>query len=74
MNDYQYTAHDIHKEDYQATIQVQGGASVKVVMNDGNDHEIANWTKDYFEGLPPYDKAPSTGQMMYLELMSVARR
>lgn len=72
LNDYRYVAHDIHKEDYQASIKVGGGATVTVVMNDGNDHEIANWTKDYFMDVPPYDKAPSLGQSLRLDVVKVA--
>jgi len=64
LNDYQYVAHDIHKEDYEATITVSAGASITVSMSDGNDHQIANWTSDFFQGLPPYDKAASTGQLL----------
>jgi hypothetical protein len=71
LNDYQYVAHDIHKEDYEATITVGAGASVTVSMNDGNDHQIANWTADFFQGLVPYDKAPSTGQLLRLDVVSV---
>ncbi|WP_233562623.1 hypothetical protein, partial [Sorangium cellulosum] len=73
LNNYQYRAHDIHKADYEATIRVNGGATVKVVMNDGNERQIANWTKDYFEGLPPYDTAPTTGQMLHLNVLSVSK-
>jgi hypothetical protein len=71
LNDYQYVAHDIHKEDYEATLRIAGNASVTVSMSDGNDHEIANWTRDYFQGLAPYDKAPSTGQLLRLDVISV---
>jgi hypothetical protein len=71
LNDYQYVAHDIHKEDYEATVRIAGAASVTVSMSDGNDHEIANWTGDYFEGLAPYDKAPSTGQLLRVDVVSV---
>lgn len=71
LNDHQYLAHDIHKLDYEATIYVTGGATVTVIMNDGNEREIANWTKDYFAGLPPYDTAPSTGQSLHLDVISV---
>jgi hypothetical protein len=71
LNDHQYVAHDIHKLDYQAKIEVSGGSMITVTMNDGNDHEIANWTKDYFEGLPPYDTKPSLGQMLRLDVVSV---
>lgn len=72
LNDHQLVAHDIHKLDYQAMIEVQGGATVTVVMNDGNERQIANWTEDFFEGLPPYDAAPSTGQMLRLDVVSVS--
>jgi hypothetical protein len=72
LNDYRYVAHDIHKEDYQANIKVGGGATVTVVMNDGNDHEIANWTKDFFMDVPPYDKAPSLGQSLRLDVTKIA--
>jgi hypothetical protein len=71
LNDYQYVAHDIHKEDYEATLQIAGGSSVVVTMNDGNDHQIANWTEDYFEGLEPYATMPSTGQLLRLDVVSV---
>lgn len=71
LNDHQYVAHDIHKLDYQAKIEVSGGSMVTVTMHDGNDHEIANWTMDFFEGLPPYDQKPSSGQMLRLDVMSV---
>jgi hypothetical protein len=53
---------------------VSGGATLVVTMNDGNDHEIANWTKDYFEGLPPYATKPSLGQMLRLDVVSVAEQ
>jgi hypothetical protein len=71
LNDHQYLAHDIHKEDYQPTLQIGGGSTVSVIMNDGNDHEIANWTKDFFEGVPPYDTKPSLGQSLRLDVVSV---
>jgi hypothetical protein len=72
LNDHQYVAHDIHKLDYEAAIEAQGGATVTVIMNDGNERQIANYTRDYFEGLPPYDTAPSTGQMLRLDVVSVS--
>ena len=64
-------AHDIHKQDYQASLQVAGGAKLKVIMHDGNDHEIANWTQDLFADVPPYDKLPSLGQSLRLDVVSV---
>ncbi|HKU38252.1 MAG TPA: hypothetical protein VJR89_08895, partial [Polyangiales bacterium] len=61
LNDHAYVAHDIHKDDYQVEIPIAGGSSVTVSMNDGNEREIANWTKDFFTGVPPYDTKPSLG-------------
>lgn len=71
LNDYQYVAHDIHKEDYEASITVGGGTQVKVVMNDGNEREIANFPKEMFSDIPPYDKMPSLGQSLRLDVVSV---
>lgn len=71
LNDYQYVAHDIHKADYEASITVGGGAQLKVVMNDGNEREIANFPKEMFSDIPPYDKMPSLGQSLRLDVVSV---
>jgi len=71
LNDHQYVAHDIHKEDYEATLTVAGGAQIKVVMNDGNEREIANFPKEMFADIPPYDKTPSLGQLLRLDVVSV---
>jgi hypothetical protein len=73
LNDYQYVAHDIHKEDYQITIRAAGDARVLVIMNDGNDRQIANFTKASFSDLAPYDKVPSIGQWLRLDVVSVTR-
>lgn len=74
LNDYGYVAHDIHKEDYQVELSVGGGSMVTVTMNDGNEREIANWTKDFFEGVPPYDTKPSLGQSLRLDVMAVTEK
>ena len=71
LNDHRYVAHDIHKDDYRATLRIAGGSAVVVRMNDGNERQIANWTEDYFEGVPPYDKMPSLGQSLQLSMVSV---
>jgi len=71
LNDHQYVAHDIHKEDYEASITVAGGAQIKVVMNDGNEREIANFPKEMFTDVPPYDEMPSLGQSLRLDVVSV---
>jgi hypothetical protein len=64
-------AHDIHKVDYQATVTVSGGSSVTVSMSDGNERQIANWTKDFFEGLEPRAKTPSLGQTLHLDVVEM---
>jgi hypothetical protein len=74
LNDHQYLAHDIHREDYTVTVPIAGGAKVSVIMNDGNDRQIANWTKALFNDLPPYDKTPSLGQLLRLDVVSVTVR
>ena len=71
LNDYQYTAHDIHKADYEITIPVVGGANVTVTMNDGNEREISNYPEEIFEDMPPYDQEPTKGQLLQLEVVSV---
>jgi hypothetical protein len=72
LNNYPNVGHVIHKEDYEATITVAGGAQLKVVMNDGNEREIANFPKELFSDLPPYDKQPSLGQSLRLDVVAVA--
>lgn len=74
LNDYQYTAHDIHKADYEIVIPVVGGATVTVVMNDGNERQIANYPEELFEDLPPYDQEPTKGQLLRLDVVSVNAR
>jgi hypothetical protein len=71
LNDYQYVAHDIKKADYEATLTIAAGADVTVKMHDGNERQIANWTKDYFEGLPPYADKPGLGQVLHLDVLAV---
>ncbi len=71
LNNHDYLAHDIHKVDYEATIEVEGGSEIDVVMNDGNERQIANWTKDIFDDMPPYDQSPTLGQLLQLEVIKV---
>lgn len=72
LNDYQYTAHDIHKADYEISIPVVGGANVTVVVNDGNERQISNYPQEIFADLPPYDQEPTKGQLLQLEVVSVS--
>lgn len=74
LNDYQYTAHDIHKADYEIVIPVVGGASVTVIVNDGNERQISNYPQEMFDDLPPYDQEPTKGQLLELEVVSVTEQ
>jgi hypothetical protein len=40
-------------------------------MNDGNEREIANFPKEMFADIPPYDQTPSLGQLLRLDVVSV---
>lgn len=71
LNEHDYVAHDIHKEDYEITIPISGGATVTVVANDGNEREIANFPQEIFEDMPPYDQMPTLGQFLRLDVISV---
>lgn len=71
LNNHDYVAHDIHKEDYEAILLVDGGAEVTVIANDGNERQIANFPQEYFDDLPPYDQTPSLGQFLHLDVLDV---
>lgn len=71
LNNHGYVAHDIHKEDYEMTLLVEGGSTVKVVANDGNNRQIANFPQESFPDLPPYDQTPTLGQFLRLDVVSV---
>ncbi len=71
LNNHGYVAHDIHKEDYEMTMTVEGGTSVKVIANDGNDRQIANFPQESFSDLPPYDQTPTLGQFLRLDVVKV---
>ncbi len=71
LNEHDYVAHDIHKEDYEITIPIEGGATVTVIANDGNAREIANFPEEIFPDLPPYDQMPTVGQFLHLAVLGV---
>lgn len=71
LNNYLYVGHDIYKADYEASILVQGGSEVRVVVNDGNERQIANFSEELFDDLPPYDETPTLGQFLRLDVVSV---
>ena len=71
LNNYGYVAHDIYKEDYEVSIVVEGGSTVRVIANDGNEREIANFPQEFFSDLPPYDETPTLGQFLRLDVLAV---
>jgi hypothetical protein len=76
LNNYPSVAHIIYKEDFEATIQVAGGAKVVVRAIDGNDRQIDNGKpgadrNQIIEGV--VDK-PLAGQMLRLDVVSVSAR
>lgn len=71
LNEHNHVGHEIFKEDYEITIPIEGGATVTVVANDGNEREIANFSEEIFTDMPPYDQMPTVGQFLRLDVMGV---
>ena len=71
LNNYGYVAHDIHKADYEVTLTVAGGSEITIVMHDGNERQIANFTQDKFEDVAPYEQSASLGQLLRLDVLGV---
>lgn len=71
LNEHNHVGHEIFKEDYEITIPIEGGATVKVVANDGNEREIANFNEEIFADMPPYDQMPTPGQLLRLDVLGV---
>jgi hypothetical protein len=77
LNAYPRTSHTIYKEDFQVTIPVAGGASVKVRTIDANDREIDNSAKgkpDRLQVLEGVTDTPQDGQVLRLDVVRVTRR
>jgi hypothetical protein len=77
LNNYPRTSHTIYKEDFQVTIPVAAGATVKVRTIDANDREIDNGAKgkpDRQQVLEGVADAPQDGQMLRLDVVRVTRR
>ncbi|HET8940310.1 MAG TPA: hypothetical protein VFN67_43010 [Polyangiales bacterium] len=71
LNNYGAAAHEIHKEDYEASLEVAGGSEIKIIVHDGNDLEIGNHLQLMFTEFPPYDKVASLGQSLRLDVVKV---
>jgi hypothetical protein len=77
LNNYPRTSHTIYKEDFQVTIPIAGGASVRVRTIDANDREIDNGAKgkpDRQQVLEGVTDGPQPGQMLRLDVLHVSRR
>jgi hypothetical protein len=77
LNHYPKFSHTIYKEDYEATIQVAGGANVVVRVIDGNDRQIDNGKTtgpDRQQVIPGVVDKPMEGQMLRLDVKRVQAR
>jgi hypothetical protein len=77
LNNYPRTSHTIYKEDFQVTIPVAAGATVRVQVVDANDREIDNGAKgkpDRQQVLDGVTDTPQAGQMLRLDVVRVAPR
>lgn len=75
LNHYPSVSHTIYKEDFEATIQVAGGASVVVQVLDSNDRQIDNGAKgrpDRQQVLEGVFDTPRPGQMLRIDVVRVA--
>ena len=77
LNNYPAVSHTIYKEDFEARIAVDAGATVTVQAIDGNDRQIDNGAKGHadrqqmFDGVTP---TPPDGQMVRLDVVRVQAR
>jgi hypothetical protein len=77
LNHYPSVSHTIYKEDFEATIQVAGGASVLVQVVDSNDRQIDNGAKgrpDRQQILEGVVDTPRPGQMLRIDVVGVVAR
>ena len=77
LNHYPKVGHIIYKEDFEVTIPVAGGADVVVRVVDGNDRQIDNsetGPPDRMQIIPGVVDKPLAGQMLRLDVVSVAAR
>jgi hypothetical protein len=77
LNNYPRTSHTIYKEDFQITIPVAAGATVRISTVDSNDRQIDNGAmglpdrRQILEGVTDTVQA---GQMLRLDVLSVKAR
>jgi hypothetical protein len=68
LNDYQQTAHNVFKLDYQITIQVAGGSKVALDVTDANERQIVNYEKYAVDGIAG---SMNLGQFVQVNVISV---
>lgn len=74
LNHYPATGHTIYKEDFEANIRVQGGASVVVRVEDSNDRQIDNGyvgLADRRQVLEGVTDGVVNGQVLRLDVLEV---
>jgi len=74
LNNYPAVSHTIYKEDFEAAIVVDAGATVTVQAIDGNDRQIDNGAKDRLDRQQVIDGVTATpldGQMLRLDVVRV---
>jgi hypothetical protein len=76
LNHYAEVSHVIHREDFEATIRVAGGAEVAVRVVDGNDRQIDNGKEgpDRMQVIEGVVDEPLPGQMLRLDVVAVEAR
>jgi hypothetical protein len=77
LNHYPSVSHTIHKEDFEATIEVAAGATVVIRSVDSNDRQIDNGAKgrpDRQQIIEGVVDTPLAGQMVRLDVIRVAVR
>jgi len=77
LNAYPAVSHTIYKEDFEATIAIDAGATVTVQSIDGNDRQIDNGAKgrpDRQQVIDGVTATPLDGQMLRLDVVRARPR
>jgi hypothetical protein len=68
-----HTDHEVYPMDYRLKVQIKGGATVAVILQNGNNCSIANHRNKVVEGLPAdVIMQPFKDQFLYVEGDAVA--
>jgi hypothetical protein len=77
LNHYPKVSHTIYLEDFEATIPVEGGATVGVRVRDGNNRQIDNnepGRPDRMRIIKGVQDKPLDGQMLRLDVVGVTTK